>query len=275
MELIQQYKDDNFVAKRKRVHKIQTDVQEHNQHIHFMGHKQKVLDKSTHENTAFVKQVTLSYLKSILDSNPKMSVCVGDGLLYGNNAGALFRSLKAFGCDCFILCPPTKELYEKLKKSSTEDNSEYRGLANVILENGVVRYVNGFKKDILYFSRNANSCDIHIVYNFSIKEVTKLLFELGYQINAIELHTDSKYTDEVKFQADRFAFVLGNERHGVSKFILDEIEKKTIRPIQIRTTFVQECINVCCAGLITINKRFADTNFYNNIIDNPQVMRAE
>jgi hypothetical protein len=58
--------------------------------------------------------IKFAQLKKILDMHPKMSICIGDGLLYANNAGMLFRSLKAFGCDCFIMCPPTNETYDKL-----------------------------------------------------------------------------------------------------------------------------------------------------------------
>jgi tRNA G18 (ribose-2'-O)-methylase SpoU len=96
-----------------------------------------------------------------------------------------------------------------------------------------------------------------------------LLSELNYNIYASEIHASATLSDDIKFTSDRFAFILGNERHGVSKYILEQIESKKIAAVQIRTTNIQQSINVSCAGLLLVNKRFIDTNFHSNAIDDP------
>lgn len=196
-------------------------------------------------------------LFQVYGSNEYTSICILDGLTYSANIGGIVRSVYAMDGNIVFVCPPSLTMYKKFLADEKETGYKHKSI--YLNDDGKPVFNSQFKKDV-----ERSSCDrghirtMNIFYDFTAGEVINILNEFGYNIVMYEMSRSSKhiYLDEVDFSARHFAYILGNEKYGISDELYAQGEFDGIACIEIRTGKNRQSLNVCSANAIFINKRF-------------------
>ena len=224
-------------------------------------------NKTTNKKDLLYNNTSL-FLNEILSKKKVMSIMICDGLTYGINGGLILRSGSTFGFDNIFFCPPNKDEYnEKLYTEITFKDSKSR----LHVSNNKLLYNNLFMKDVDRYSMisdNSINCKVH--YNYDLELLIEVLKSLDYVIYVVENDSSDLFLHETKLNNDKIAFIVGNEKMGVSKYIrnkilIDNIDNtdNSIKILTIQTSKnnTSSSLNVAQASLLIQSKRSENINF--------------
>lgn len=203
----------------------------------------------------------LDTIRSMLNTYKQMSICICDGILYGSNAGNLVRKAGAFGFDAVFFCPPNATSYEFMSRDRSDD---LRKKSVYSTKDGIM-YNGTFITDIKRFSMAAeNSSDTDVIFNYQLHEIYDILKELGYRICVMENDSTGSFLHNTDISDDRIAFIIGNERVGVSSETRGLVNGKLIDLITIKTSGIFSSLNASDAGLLVFSERSKQLDFKHN-----------
>jgi tRNA G18 (ribose-2'-O)-methylase SpoU len=151
-----------------------------------------------------------------MDIFSKNTILLCDGIMYTPNAGNIVRNCGLLKTDLIIFC-----------------NNEYS---------------NTFKKTLLHYSMN-NPSKVETLFNLDITSIILSAIFNKYKIIVLETGGQSIFNTDLS--AEKILFIVGNEHNGVSRDVLQCVEKGFAEIV----TIPSGSLNVSFAATLAVYER--------------------